>query len=256
MRRACFVLVVAAGTLAVGTFGPDPSHAAAARNGSGYKPVPVTIVTAPRDAKLDAFRKELAAIAAKKDRAQLARLVAKEIFWERDFGNGFDRKKSAFDNLAAALGIESGDGSGWDALAVFAAEPTVGPFADRAGVVCAPAPPRYSDAELEAVIKATRSDGVEWSHPRAAGVQVYARPDTKAPVIETLGLALVRVVGFEAKESDVDPTRTAWAQVITPAGKSGYAPPGTLMSLFVDRLCFAKDAAGAWRIAGYVGGGD
>ena len=35
----------------------------------------------------------------------LQKLVAKDFFWERDFGGGFEKKKSPFINFATALGL-------------------------------------------------------------------------------------------------------------------------------------------------------
>src|SRR5262245_30648342 len=50
-----------------------------------YKAVPVTMPAPVNDASLDAFRKEIAAVAQKKDRAALTRMiVTKGFFWERD----------------------------------------------------------------------------------------------------------------------------------------------------------------------------
>jgi hypothetical protein len=41
-----------------------------------------------------------------------------------------------------------------------------------------------------------------------------------------------------------------------PDGRSGFVPPGSLMSLTAERLCYIKDLLGAWRITGYIAGGD
>jgi len=75
-------------------------------------------------------------------------------------------------------------------------------------------------------------------------------------VVETLGLNLVRVLGFEDKDGDTDPVRNAWARVATPGGKTGFVAPNSLLSPYADRLCYAKEGTGPWRISGYVGGGD
>src|SRR5260370_24028694 len=66
------------------------------------------------DASLAAFRKQLVAIAEKKDRAALAKLVlAKDFFWLKEEGNAAG-KKSGIDALATALKLASKDGSGWE----------------------------------------------------------------------------------------------------------------------------------------------
>jgi hypothetical protein len=222
-----------------------------------YRPVAVTLPEPSKDRGLAAFRAQLATIAQKRDRAALARITdAKSFFWERDFGGGYEAKKSPIENLTAALGLGGPNNRGWAALAHFASEPTLGPIEEQDGALCAPADPKYEDAELAALMDATNSDVVDWSYPRKPGLQARAAPAAGAPVVETLGLDLVRVLGFEGKPDAADPARTAWARIATPGGRTAYAPPDSLLSPLVDRLCFRKDAAGAWRIVGYVGGGD
>jgi hypothetical protein len=220
-----------------------------------YKAVAVTLHAPTRDAALDALRKELGEIVKRKDRAALAqKLVAREFFWERDFSGGFDPNKPSIDNLVAALTLEADDGSGWDALAAFVAEPSIGPLPGRPATVCAPAIPQLDEQARDQLLENTETDGVEWSYPRAAGLQVRGAPQANAPVIETLGLNLVRVLGYEDKDIDADPVRNAWARVATPSGKAGFVAPNTLVSPYTDRICYVKE--GTWRIGGYIGGGD
>jgi len=221
-----------------------------------YRPVAVTVPTVPRDPAFDALRKDLGEIAKRKDRAALAqRTAAKDFFWERDFSGSFDPKRPSIDNLTAALSLDADDGSGWDALAAFAAETSAGPLPGRPSVVCAPAIPQFDEDARGQLIESTQSDGLEWNYPRAAGLQVRAAPQSNAPVAETLGLHFVRVLGFEEKDGDTDPARNAWARVATPSGKAGFTAPNSLLSPYADRLCYGKEAGG-WRIVGYVGGGD
>jgi len=222
-----------------------------------YKVVGVTISAMPRDAGFETLRKELAEIAKHKDRAALAqRVVARDFFWERDFSGSFEPRRPSIDNLAAALTLETDDGSGWEALAGFAAETSAGPLPGRPAVVCAPAIPQFDDGARDALVEATQTDSLDWHYPRAAGLQVRSAPQPNAAVVETLGLHFVRVLGYEGKDDDMDPARTAWARVATPGGKTGFVPPNSLLSPFADRLCYGKEGAGPWRIVGYVGGGD
>ena len=217
----------------------------------------VTIVAAPREAAFETLRKELGDIVKRKDRAALAaRVVAKDFFWERDFGGAFDAGKPPADNLGMALGLDAEDDSGWESLAAFVSEPSIGPLPGRPSVLCAPASIQFDEAARDKLIEATQTDGIQWVFPRAAGLQVRSAPQSSSAVIETLGLHFVRLLGFDDKGGESDPIRTAWMRVVTPAGKSGFVAPASLVSPYTDRLCFAKDAAGAWRIAGYVGGGD
>ena len=218
-----------------------------------YKPVSVTLPEPPKESGLAALRAQLAAIAQKRDRAALARVVdPKRFFWERDFGGSYEKKKSSLQNFTVAVGLTATDDSGWTRLARFAAEPTLGPIPGRKGVFCAPANPTYKDAEFVSLTEATNSDVFDWSYPRNAGLQVRAKPSADAPVVETLGFVFIRVLRYEGTQ---EPTRD-WAHIATPSGKDAYAPPDSLMSPLTDRLCFGKDASGAWRVVGYVGGGD
>jgi len=221
-----------------------------------YRPVAVTLPAIPRDPAFDALRKELADIARRKDRSALAhRVVARDFFWERDFSGSFDPRRSSIDNLAEALGLEADDGSGWDALAAFVAETSAGPLPGRPAIICAPAIAEFDEQARDQLLESTQSDGQEWNYPRQAGLQVRGAPQANAPVVETLGLYFVRVVGFDEKGGDTDPVRNSWARVATPSGKTGFAPPNSLVSPYADRLCYGKEGA-AWRIVGYVGGGD
>lgn len=234
------------GVLAIG-LAAAPLHAQAPEH-KPYKPVEVTLPAASADKSLEAFRKQLAGIAQRKDRAALARLIAtKEFFWEGDVGGTFNTKKSGLDNLAAALRLDSADGRGWAALANLATEPSLGPTVEHPQARCAPAPPDYEDADLAALTDATNTDVVDWSYPRAPGLQVRNAAAADGVTIETLNLVLVRVLG--------SPDRNGWVRVAAPSGKTGFVAPGSLLSPLADRLCFGKDASG-WRIVGYVGTGD
>ena len=71
------------------------------------------------DAGLAAFRKELTAIAQRKDRPALAKLVLTQgFFWMKEDGNAAG-KKTGIEALATALSLAARDGSGWETLAVW-----------------------------------------------------------------------------------------------------------------------------------------
>jgi len=222
-----------------------------------YQKVAVTLPPAAEDTSFEAFRSELARVAKSRIYAELERLVMPQgFFWDRDFGGGFAPQKPGVDNLAAAIGLERRDGAGWATLAALAADKTAAPFTGRPGVICAPAEPRYDSVEFDRLVDATRSDAVEWAAPRLDKTPVRAAPRSTAAIIDTLGHAMVRLLGYQAKDKEPETIRAAWARVATPAGKIGYVSPGALMSLTAPRLCYGKDGFARWRIAGYVGGGD
>ena len=220
-----------------------------------YKPIAVSVPAPAKDPSFEAFRKQLGDAADKKDRAALAKLVvAKDFFWETDDGDKADKKKSAVDNLAAAIGGFAGkDTSGWEALTAAAGEPTIEPFGDKKDVMCAPAGPQFDEQAFEAVTKDTGTDLDEWAFPTANGIEVRSAGQANAPVIEKLGMNLVRVLPDEPTTSGAAADAPPFVRVVTPAGKTGFVPVDAVASLVSDQLCYIKDASG-WKIIGFVSG--
>ena len=216
-----------------------------------YKPVAVKLAPENKDPSLETFRKQLADIAQRKDRAALARLVVdKDFFWERESGNATDQNKSGIENFAAATGLDAKDNSGWQLLADYAAEPTVSQVADRNDFVCAPAMPDFNEEEFEALVLSTETDPGEWGFPLRDGIEVRDSAMPNAKVVETLSLHFVRAMPDDSSASSA----ASMLRVVTPSGKVGYIPIDLLSPLGVEQLCYIK-AAGGWKIAGYVGEG-
>jgi len=216
-----------------------------------YKPVAVTPAAPYPDASFATFRKQLGTIAEHKDRAALAKLVvAQGFFWMQDKDLA-DKHKSGIDNLAKAIELDAKDGSGWDVLAGFAAEPTAAPWPDRQGVICAPAGPDIDTKAFQALIESTQAEPPEWGYPTKDGLEVRSAAKPDAPVIEKLGMTLVRVLPDTAPPSD--PNAPAFLRVATPSGKTGFVPGEAFAGLGSDELCYSKDAGG-WKITGYFGG--
>jgi hypothetical protein len=213
--------------------------------------VAVTLPTPSKDASLEAFRKQLTDVANGKDRAALGKLVVPQgFFWEGETGDGADKKKSGLDNLAAVIGLDSKDGSGWEILAEFAADPTTSPAPDHKGVLCAPADPAFNEAELEAAAKSTQTDPSEWGFPLSNGVEVRESAMPNAKVAEKLGMHFVRVLPDDSPLTAV----ASFLRIVTPSGKVGFVPADSIAPLGNDQLCYVKEASG-WKIAGYVGSG-
>jgi hypothetical protein len=219
-----------------------------------YKAVPVTLAQPYNDPSFEAFRKQLADIASRKDRAALARLVvARNFFWMGEKGDRADRRKSGIDNLAAAIELDAKDGSGWQTLAEAAAEATLEPIPDRRGVLCAPASPSFDEKAAEQVAKDTGTEPDDWGYPLKPGLEVRSAPQPDAPVIEQLGMHLIRVMPEEEPHPGAQQPESPFIRVVTPSGKVGYALEDQLSSLENDQICYIKDATG-WKIAGYAGG--
>jgi hypothetical protein len=101
-----------------------------------YKLIAVTLPQAYKDPSFEAFRKELGEIASHRDRAALEnKVVDKGFFWMGEKGDKASKRKSGIDNLAAAIGLDSQGGEGWEILAAAANEATLEPSPDKKGDV-------------------------------------------------------------------------------------------------------------------------
>jgi len=226
--------------------GPPPLAAP-----KSYKPVPVTAAAPMNDPGLDALRKQLADLAGKKDKAALASLVvAKGFFWERQDGKKADAKKSGADNLAAALNLQ--DPAGWEALAAYGSEPTAAPAPGRKGVVCAPAPPQVDQKALAQLAKSTGTEAFEWAAVAQPGTEVREKADAKSPVVEKVDMIMVRIYEDPGAQPEAGGD---WTRIVAPSGKIGFVPVDAVRPIQGDQLCYVKDG-NAWKIAGYIGGGE
>ena len=201
------------------------------------------------DPSLAAFRKELAAIAQKKDRAALAKLVlAKDFFWMKEEGNAAG-KKTGIEALATALSLAAKDGSGWETLGELVADETATPYPDRPNTVCSPAGPDFKAEDLEKLVTATKTDIGEWGFTAQENIEVKATAQANAPVIEKIGMIFVRVMPDLAPNASQE-----FMRIVAPSGKVGFVPAEAINPLGSDQLCYGKDAAGAWKIVGMIGG--
>jgi hypothetical protein len=216
-----------------------------------YTPVAAKPPVPYDDAAFQAFRKQLVDIAAKKDRAALAKLVVpKGFFWLQD-KDVADPKKPGIDNLAKATSLDATDGSGWGMLGALFNDPTVAQFSDHNGVMCAPADPTIDAKAFGALAESTQTDPSEWGYAVKDGVEVHDAAQPNAPTIEKLGLNLVRVLPDTAPPTGSGPV---FLHVATPSGKTGFIAADDIAPLGGDQICYVKDAGGAWKITGYFGG--
>jgi hypothetical protein len=216
-----------------------------------YTPVAAKPPVPYDDASFQAFRKQLADIAAKKDHAALAKLtVAKGFFWIQDKDIA-DPKKSGIDNLARAVNLDANDGSGWAMIGGLFNDPTAAELPDHKGVMCTPADPTIDPKAFQALGDQTQTDPSEWGYAVKDGVEVHDAAKPNAPVLEKLGLNLVHVLPDSAPPTDNGPP---FLHVATPSGKTGYVAAEELAPLGGDNICYVKDAGGSWKITGYFGG--
>jgi hypothetical protein len=216
-----------------------------------YKAVTVTPPAPFNDAAFVAFRKQLGDVVAHKDRAALAKMVvAQGFFWIQD-KDLTDKRKSGIDNLAKAVDLDAKDGSGWETLASYATEPSAAEIPQQKGVFCAPADPSVNPADFEALGKATQTEAGDWGYPTRDGIEVHATAQPNSPVIDKLGMILIRVLPDSTPSSN--PAEPTALHIATPSGKSGYIDAQALLPLGGDQMCYGKDASG-WKIVGYLGG--
>ena len=233
--------IVAIACAMIGALAPSVAPAQPRTKPGPYQAVAVTLPAPMSDASFDAFRGRLAEIAQRRDRAALAQLVAASFFWIPDDKDVADKSKPAIDSLAQAIGLDGKDG--WEVLFDYAAETIAAPDRERRGVICAPAQPAYDEKAAAELTEATQTELSNWVYPVRDGVEVRARPQQRAAVIEKLGLHLVRVFGDDAD---------AFVQVVTPSGKTGYVAEDAIRDVYGAQMCFVKDDGG-WKIAGFHG---
>jgi hypothetical protein len=201
------------------------------------------------DPSLAAFRQQLAAIAQKKDRAALAKLVlAKDFFWLKEEGNAAG-KKTGIEALATALSLAAKDGSGWETLGELVSDETASPYPDRPNTVCSPAGPDFKMEDLEKLVTATKTDISGWGFTAQENIEVKATAQANAPVVEKIGMIFVRVMPDLAPNASQE-----FMRIVTPSGKVGFVPAEAINPLGSDQLCYGKDATGAWKIVGMIGG--
>ena len=216
------------------------------------KPYKVVAISAPpmvNDPSFEAFRKQMAAAAEKKDRKALAEMVSKSFFWMGEKGDRADKKKPGIENLAKAIGLDAKDGSGWETITGFASDPTGMPFPDKKDTICAPAEPQFDAKELEALAKATGTEEGDWAFPTQPGLEMRAAAQPNAAVVEKLGMHFIRVMDDGNEPSGDNPM----IKVVAPSGKVGFVPADAISPLGNDAMCYTKEG-GAWKIAGFLGG--
>ena len=215
-----------------------------------YKSVAIAPPQPIADEGFEAMRKQLGEAAQRKDRAAAMRLVVTQgFFWDRENRNAANTRKSGFDNLSAALGLDSKEGAGWEILTGYAEDPTVSPSPRHNGAMCSPADPAFDRKAFDELIKTTNTVETEWGYPLSPGLEVHASPQSTAPVIDKLGLYFVRIM---PESASVPPS---YMRIATPAGKIGFVLIDSIAPIGNDQICYTREG-GAWKIGGYVGGGE
>ena len=108
---------------------------------------------------------------------------------------------------------------------------------------------------LAKAIDLDAKDGSGWEtlagYANKDGVEVHQTAKPNSPVVEKLGVYLVRVLADSGQGAD--PNAPLFLHIATPDGKTGFADAQLISPLGSDQMCYSKDASG-WKIAGYIGG--
>jgi len=117
-------------------------------------------------------------------------------------------------------------------------------------VICTPADPTFDEMAAEDLAADSDTDAGDWGYAARDGIEVRSGPEASAPVIEKLGLHLVRVYPDDSPAAAVNADSL---RIVAPSGKVGYVPADAILPLASDHLCYIKEG-NAWRIAGVLGG--
>src|SRR6266508_3103234 len=262
MHGARFILLIAASAIAlssaVAQTPPRPGNgpgSAAMHDVPIPKPYRVVAVTPAQtfnEPGFQSFRAELAEMLRKRVYPHISRyVVAQGFFWDGDFDGEFDPLRSGAENLANAVKLERGAGSGWGRLIALAMEASAAPSPSRPGVVCAPANPTFDDVEFARLLDTTGTNTRDWVYPRVPGLE--ARPAPSSPIVERLGMHFVRLMRDDAATAS-SPGGSKLTRIVLPAGRIAFVATDAVRSLRTDRLCYGKDISGRWHIVGYVAG--
>lgn len=249
LKLACMAAAVAAATmvLLVETAGAED----AAPKPRAYKPIAIELPQPIKDPSFIAFRKQIADIAKRKDRAALAKVVASNFFWTTDDGKDLaDKARSGADNLARALYLDNPETEGWDILAAFATEGTADPSTQRKGVICGPGEPKYDGAAVTELGQSTGTTSASWYYPVNEGIPVRGNVEPSSPTIGKLGMHLVWIYPDESPAGAVN---AETVRIVLPSGEFGFVAADALLPLPGDLLCYVKNG-NAWTITGYFGG--
>jgi hypothetical protein len=172
------------------------------------------------DPSFIAFRKQLGDVAAHKDRAALAKLVvAQNFFWIQDKDLADKRKPASTISPRRSISTPRTDRAG-------TCSPATPPSRRRRncrrqkGVFCAPADPAVDPADSKRSARPpgpTRPIGA--IRPRTAS-KCAPPPQPNSPVVEKLGLILVRVLPDSAPPDDAN--EPPFLHIATPSGKAGF----------------------------------
>ena len=109
---------------------------------------------------------------------------------------------------------------------------------------------RIQRAGVRALGQATGTSDEDWAFPTQPGLEMRAGPQPNAPVVEKLGMHFVRVMEDDKAPANQDQPMLGWWR--RPARSASFRRTPSARS-GNDQICYVKEA-GAWKIAGFIGG--
>ena len=211
-----------------------------------YNPVAITAPKPIADPSFEAFRKQIGAIAERKDRDALAEMVSQEFLLDGREGRPAPTRRSPASKISRTR-----SGSTPRTARAGRRSPALPPI--RPACRCRTArtrsarrPNRCSTIkQLETLAKATGTEEGDWGYPTQPGLEVRAAPQPNAPVVEKLGMHFVRVMDDDGAGAASRQIRCI--KVVAPSGKVGFVPADAISPLGNDQICYAKEAPAAGR---------
>lgn len=221
--------------------------------------IPLTFPASAEAPGLSDFLASLRGIVEKRDQPALIATVAPKIFWDRDFGGGYDEKASGEANFRNALQIGIPDilpeyaDDGWKRLALLLFSGRFSTEADFPGAYCTPVFPTLTDAAAaEPTFKKVDMGDNGWQLQWAfveGKTDARDKPAADGKVVTSLENEALPVYSWGIEDN------VEWVDVGLPDGRRAFVDTRQVGSWVNERLCFGKTAE-KWTIVGYVGGGD
>jgi hypothetical protein len=251
-------LIAAAVLLLAAPSSAQPQHVA-------YPEVKVVLESAYKpNAAFDKMNGTFLDAVQRKDVAALMALVAPTFLWTVNDhpADELDLGRDAVHNFKVAFGFRAlGDdddggvdsGPYWEVLTSFAEEPGFYTANDADTLVCGPMAAEVLDdkafdqarRKLDAI-----DEPVEWYFTVAAETPIAKTPgDTGIPIAK-VGTIAMPLVSFYPSEKEGGPlSPPTHFEVLLPSGQTGWVPVNAVRPLETDHLCYARTAAGVWKIA-------
>jgi hypothetical protein len=260
-RRIAGIVALAAAT-ALGL----PSLAVAAVKKVAYPEIKVEVAEAFQpDAAFNAMVKKLADAVAKKDEVALFGLVGPTFVWtlEGALTEELDLGRDALHNFKVVFGFRAAgtdkdggvdQGPFWDGLASLIEDKTYYKATDSGNLICAPTRATVADQDVfdKARDKIEGTDEAADWYFTLAPTSVAKAPGDKGPPIAKIGTIALPVLSTSPAAKNNEPAPPAqFLEVLLPSAKTGWIPAASARPFALERLCYAKTAAGEWKIVGY-----